>query len=59
MSNAPKQWKLTEDESFSSFTSWQHNLLYTLSRDAEFKPYLKAGATWGKLTVAKPNQGIY
>lgn len=48
MSKAPKQWKLTEDESFSSFTSWQHNLIYTLARDKEFAPFLKAEITWDK-----------
>lgn len=58
MSKAPKQWKLTEDESFSSFTSWQHNLLYTLARDKEFAPFLKAGVTWDKYSANNPTRGF-
>ena len=55
---APKPWKLTEEESFASYTSWQHNLIYTLSRDDDCKPFLKAGTTWNRLTSADPKRGI-
>jgi hypothetical protein len=58
MTKAPKQWKLTEDESFSSFTSWQHNLLYTLARDKDFAPFLKSDVTWEKLTATNPTRGF-
>lgn len=55
---APKPWKLTEDESFSSFTSWKNNLLYTLSQDENFKSFLEPGSKWKKATAANPNRGL-
>ena len=36
---APKQWRLTKNETITSFESWRQNLQYTLSLDANF-------ATW-------------
>ena len=54
----PKPWKLTEDESFASFTSWKHNLIYTLNRDDECKPFMQPGVTWQKLTSADPHRGL-
>ena len=44
----PKQWRLTEDESFSSFTNWKGNMIYTLNQDDSFKPFLVLDATWQK-----------
>lgn len=58
MARPPKQWKLTENESFSSFTSWQHNLLYTLNQDDVFKPFLVANYTWTKTNNANPVRGL-
>lgn len=58
MSKAPKQWKLTEEESFSSFTSWQHNLIYTLARDKEFAPFLKQDVVWQKYSANNPTRGF-
>jgi len=58
MSKAPKPWKLTEDETFSSFTSWQHNIIYTLSREKEFKPFLADDCTWLKDTNTTTNRGF-
>ena len=55
---APKQWSLTEDETITSFENWKQNLLYTLSLDANFAPYLKDGFTWEKKTVSNPNRGL-
>ena len=52
---APRPWKLTV---FASYTSWQHNLIYTLSRDDDCKTFLKAGTTWNRLTAADPKRGI-
>ena len=54
----PKPWKLTEDESFASFTSWKHNFIYTLNRDDECKPFMQPGVTWHKLTSADPHRGL-
>ena len=60
----PKPWKLTEEETLSSFTSWQQNILYTLNQDTCNQPFLKpegpanTDATWEKLTSANPNRGF-
>lgn len=56
-SRAPKQWQLSKDETINSFTSWKENILYTLSLDANFAPYLEDGETWGKKTSTNPNRG--
>lgn len=45
---APKQWCLTEVETVNSFVNWRQNLLYTLSLDGEFAPFLLNGAEWEK-----------
>lgn len=58
MAKIAKPWKLTEEETFSSFTSWQHNMTYTLGQDATFAPFLKEGAVWGKLTSTKPTRDL-
>ncbi|MES9905324.1 MAG: hypothetical protein ABW168_21945 [Sedimenticola sp.] len=58
MSNIPKQWKLTEEESFSSFTSWQQNLVYLLTQDKNFRPFLLKDATWNKESPTAPNRGF-
>ena len=54
----PKPWKLTEEESFSSFTSWKHNILYSLAQEPTFKPFLESGATWERLTSDNPSRGF-
>ena len=55
---APKPWKLTEEESFASFTSWKHNLIYTLSRDDSCSPFLQQNVEWQKLTSGNPHRGF-
>ena len=55
---APKQWQLTTNETLTTFTSWRDNLIYTLSLDKAFTPYLKDGVTWGKQTSATPRRGF-
>ena len=55
---APKQWQLTPNETLNTFTNWKENLIYTLSLDASFKPYLKDSVTWGKQTSTSPNRGF-
>ena len=54
----PKQWQLTGTETLNSFKTWKETLCYALSQDAAFKPYLKAGAIWGKLTSTTPTRGF-
>ena len=41
---APKQWCLTKVETVNSYENWRQNLLYTLSLDPNFLPYLEEGA---------------
>jgi len=43
---APKQWSLTTSESLTSFTNWRENLIYTLSLDTNFAPFLAENFTW-------------
>ena len=55
---APKQWQLTRSETINSFNNWKENLVYTLSLDKNFSPYLKDNVTWGKKTAASPVRGF-
>ena len=54
---APKQWCLSKNETLTSFESWKQNLLYTLSLDANFAPFLGEGSSWLKKTRASPLRG--
>ena len=58
MSRIAKPWKLTEEETFSSFTAWQHNMVNTLRQDKDFAPFLLDTAVWLKQTAAAPNRGL-
>ncbi len=55
---APKQWCLTKVETVNSFENWRQNLVYTLSLDTEFVPFLVDGARWEKKTRASPFRGF-
>lgn len=57
-SRAPKQWSLTTDETITSYESWRQNLLYILSSDSDFGPFLTDGFEWGKKTSTSPNRGF-
>ena len=57
-SRAPKQWMLTKDETLNSFTNWKENLLYTLSLDENFTPFLEDGFIWHKKTANNVNRGF-
>ena len=50
----PKQWVLTENETVTSFANWKSNILYHLSLNNEFSPFLDS--TWSKQSV--PNRGL-
>ena len=59
----PRPWKLSEEESFASFTSRQHNFLYHLGRDESFKPYVTPGPdgnypTWNKYYAANQTRSF-
>lgn len=51
---ASKRWCLTKVETVNSYENWRQNLLYTLSLDPNFLPYLEDGATWGKKPALTP-----
>ncbi len=55
---APKQWFLTKVETVNSFENWRQNLVYTLSLDTEFVPFLVNGACWEKKNRASPFRGF-
>ena len=55
---APKQWSCGKSESITSFESWRQNLLYILSMDPNFAPFLAEGASWAKKTKAQPLRGF-
>ena len=55
---APRQWNLEPRETLNSYKNWKENLVYTLSLDPAFKPFLVPNATWGKLTTATPYRGL-
>ena len=50
----PKQWQLTENETITSFANWQSNIMYHLSLNNEFEPFLTS--VWQKKSV--PNRGL-
>ena len=43
---APKQWKLTTEESLSSYLTWQQNVMYNLSLDKDFSPFIIPLFVW-------------
>ena len=55
---APKQWSLGKVETVNTFNAWKDNLLYTLSLDTKFAPFLVTNYTWNKETTADPNRGF-
>ncbi len=55
---ALKQWALTEDETITSFESWQNNMKYILSLDETFAPFLKPDFTWTKRTRTSTCRGF-
>lgn len=55
---APKQWCLTKHETVNSFENWRQNLIYSLSLDKNFAPFLVAGLKWQKKTKTAPHRGF-
>ena len=55
---APKQWCLTKVETVNSFENWRQNLIYTLSLDLNFAPFLTDDARWAKKTRSSPLRGF-
>lgn len=57
-SRAPKQWCLTKIETVNTLKNWRQNLLYTLSLDKNFAPFLITGTWWEKKTKNTPFRGF-
>ena len=55
---APKQWELTKNETVNSVENWKQNLLYILSLDTNFAPFLKLGFEWKKKSTTHPTRGL-
>lgn len=53
---APKQWQLTKIGTITSYESWRQSLLYVLSLNKNFVPFLDV--TWQKQTAANPRRGL-
>ena len=51
---APKQWCLGKDENVTSSENWKQNILYTLSLDPNFAPFLVEGVSWRKKSKSDP-----
>jgi len=47
-----------KNETINSFENWRQNLVYTLSLDTNFAPFLADGATWSEKTRAEPLHGF-
>ena len=55
---APKQWCLSKTENVNTFENWRQNLIYTLSLDPHFAPFLVNGFTWQKKSKSTPLRGF-
>ena len=55
---APKQWCLSKVETINSFENLKQNLLYTLSLESNFAPFLADGVQCLKKTKAQPLRGL-
>ena len=55
---APKQKELTRCETITSFNAWQGQLLYVLSFNKSFAPFLVPGCTWAKYSSVNPHRGF-
>ena len=52
--NANTKTVVSKSQTINSFENWRQNLLYTLSLDNNFAPFLTEGITWGKKTKVDP-----
>ena len=42
----------------TTFNAWKDNLLYFLSLETKFAPFLVSGAEWGKYSSTNPHRGF-
>ena len=52
------QWQLTRNETITSFEHWRQNLIYVLTLDPLFAPFLADGTTWQRKTAGNRNRGL-
>ena len=55
---APKQWCLTKRETVNSFENWRQNLVYTLTLDPNFAPFLGDECSWARKTKSCALRGF-
>ena len=55
---APRQWQLTTTETRQSVESWWGNLMYRLSMDENFVPFLDPACKWEKQSATNPLRGL-
>ena len=55
---ALKQWSLTENETANTFEAWKNNLVFILSLEDKFTPFLQPDASWGKKTKTNLSRGF-
>ena len=61
MAKAPKQWQLdnsTEKVTITRFEAWKNNMIYVLSMDSNFSPFLLDAATWERAGPNNPTRGL-
>ena len=54
---ASKQWSVSKNNAINSLENWRQNLVYTLSLDSNFAPFLANSTTWGKKTKTQSLHG--
>ena len=55
---ALKLWQLSKEKTLNSFRNWKENLIYILSFDSKFSPFLAEGAIWFKKSSTNPTRGL-
>ena len=53
-----KPWALTEETSFSGYTSWKINITHCLKAEPNFVPFLQEGSKWLKKSSKDVNRGL-
>ena len=54
----PKLYKLTTNETLTSFEAWKQNITFTLSLNPKMAPFLISGVTWNKADDDDPYRGL-
>ena len=54
-----KPWRLTQEETITSFENWRGVMEYHLGNDTNFAPYLEPNVVWSKYhATKKPTRGL-